>query len=451
MRKEDSFRRVRAGVVVGAAVLGLVVAAGCGGKSNDCHNMPLATVLVGQTSFAGNKANAGAAVSASSLASPLGGFAIAGNTGYLVDSGNNRILGFSLPLPASGAAASFALGQADLTSNLLGTGAQGGSPFGLNRPTKVSVSSDGTKLVVTDTGNNRVLIWNTPPTSNVAPNVIIGQATIDDGAAGAPSQTSLNNPTGAMIGNKKLVIVDQGNNRVLIWNTVPTANNAAANVELGQDDSTGTGFTTNIAGTLSSTTTTQTIQFTQPSDVWTDGGSLFISDTGNNRVLYWSQIPSINNTTAVAVVGQPTGFSGRNSSASSQTLNAPTGITSDGLGNLFIADTANNRVLEFGSAVPLNTTKGITATGVFGQQDFTHNAFNDDDQNGQPGDQMGKTADTNATQNTLNAPTGVFVDPSSQLFYVADRGNNRVVAYPEFSAVDGTNTDLCNGYNRITP
>ncbi|MDB5988518.1 MAG: hypothetical protein JWR16_3571 [Nevskia sp.] len=476
MRKQDSIRRASVGTTIGAwsfcasLVVGLVA---CGGSKNDCHYMSLANGLIGQTTYAGNAVNQGLAPSAATLAAPLGGLVTnaSATVGYVVDTGNNRILGYTLPQPVGTAAASFVLGQADFTGVSAGTGAHSGSPFGLASPSKVSVSDDG-KLVVTDTGNNRVLIWNIAPTSqagNVAPDVIIGQPNINstqpNQGATKPTASTLSNPTGAMLANSRLVVVDQNNNRVLIWDTTNAhfATGSAANVELGQvsDGSssinsgiyppTDPGFTTSINGNGFFNSTTGTVAFTGPADLWTEGRTLVVSDTGNNRVLFWSQLPVASNVTATAVIGQ-TQFSTTNPGVSNVLLNHPVGVFSAS-GGLFVADTSNNRVLNFGTNYLANN-KGATAIAVYGQQDFTHSSYNDDDQNGQPGNQENNQSNTNATQNTLQGASSVFVSGGN--IYVGDRGNNRIVEFPINPLIDGSNTDgnginNCNGYNPISP
>lgn len=427
--------------------------------------MALAGSLIGQTTYAGNAANAGGAVSGSTLAGPLGGLAEdAGATvAYIADTANNRVLVYtSMPIPASGATAAFALGQGTLSTTTTGFGARADSPFGLSSPSKVTVSDDG-RLIVADTGNNRVLIWNTlPKTGNVAPDIVIGQVNINsrlsNRGAAKPTASSLSNPTSAILASNQLVVVDQNNNRVLIWDATPgvLATGAAASVELGQiDDGAGSGFTTNSSGYFVSQTATQSagVQFTTPTDAWTNGSVLVVSDTGNNRVLYWSQVPVVNFTIASGVVGQTSGFSTTNPGTSSQLLNNPIGVFVSG-GALFVADTGNNRVLEYSTGWA-SVTKAYSATYIFGQEDFNHSSYNDDDQNGQPGDQNNNQSNTNATQNTMHGPSGVFVDNGGKL-WVSDRSNNRVLEFPVNSAVDGTNPNgnginNCGGYNPISP
>ena len=74
--------------------------------------------------------------------------------------------------------AELVLGQTDFltVSNNAGSSASSSSLSGPQ-----SVFSDGTKLYIADTNNNRVLIWNSNPTSNKqAADVVVGQADMDD-------------------------------------------------------------------------------------------------------------------------------------------------------------------------------------------------------------------------------------------------------------------------------
>jgi len=68
----------------------------------------------------------------------------------------------------------FTTGQAaDLILGPLGLEESGGPSF-LNHP--MGVATDGVRLFVADTCNNRVLIWNSIPTTNYAPaDVVVGQ------------------------------------------------------------------------------------------------------------------------------------------------------------------------------------------------------------------------------------------------------------------------------------
>jgi DNA-binding beta-propeller fold protein YncE len=78
------------------------------------------------------------------------------------------------------------------------------------------VYSDGTKLFVADSGNSRVLVWNTLPTSSgQAADAVIGQPDFSSSAPGR-SATQLSYPAGLVVAGGKLYIADQGNTRVLV-------------------------------------------------------------------------------------------------------------------------------------------------------------------------------------------------------------------------------------------
>lgn len=134
------------------------------------------------------------------------------------------------------------------------------------------------------------------------------------------------------------------------------------------------------------------------------GGNLYAADSQNNRILYY---PS-GSTTATKVYGQPDFFSstGNNGGLSADSLRKPARVAVDCAGNLFVTDQTNNRVLYYSSG-------STTASRVYGQLgSFTANAFN----NG------GISADS------LSFPAGAAIDSSGNM-YLPDRGNNRVLYY----------------------
>ena len=144
-----------------------------------------------------------------------------------------------------------------------------------------------------------------------------------------------------------------------------------------------------------------------PAGVTVDGsGGLYVADTANNRVLHYPE----GSTTADVVYGQGGSFSSSDqdqNGVSADSLNGPTGVTIDGSGGLYVADSANNRVLHYAAG-------STTADAVYGQG----GSFSSSDQN-----QDGVSA------GDLNGPTGVTIDGSGGL-YVADSADNRVLHYP---------------------
>ena len=321
--------------------------------------------------------------------------------------------------------------------------AHDGSPFGLNHPAKAWVDPSGSYLAVADSGNSRVLIWHPLPTANVAPTIVIGQADLGGGdsnqANAAPSASTLSNPTGVAIAGGKLVVADRGNSRVLIWNNIPAPGTFAtpADIVLGQPDNSGTTGTSATVDTFNNATQTYTLRLNLPDDAWSDGSHLLVADTGNNRVLYWSAMPTTQDQLATSVLGvDKFGDTAPPSGSAGQTGFAfPSALASDGV-DVLVADTGNNRVLRFASylAAPSNDK---AADDVFGQSTFFNVQHNDPDQNNVVGDQSVNPNTSGITAGTLYTPTGLVMLPGGQ-FWVGDSGNARMLRFAVASGVDGS-------------
>ncbi|MGH8447173.1 MAG: hypothetical protein ACREVL_18045, partial [Solimonas sp.] len=215
--------------------MALTLAACGGGGSGDDNELESAFTVIGQKTFTAQTANQGSTTpSDSSLNSPRGNTAVNDTMMFVADYANNRVLGWSSIPTSNGASADIVLGQGgDFTTKTAAT-----TQAGLAQPNGVFVNDS--YLVVADTGNNRVLIWTPVPTSSsTLPTVVIGQSSVTTATAGTGTNiaaATLNGPTAAIIAGGKLVVADRGNNRVLIWNTVPTTSGAGANLVLGQED-----------------------------------------------------------------------------------------------------------------------------------------------------------------------------------------------------------------------
>lgn len=384
-----------------AAVAVALLAACSSSKDSDDTDLESAFTVIGQSSFTASASNGGSTgASAATLNSPLGNVASNGSVMFIADTANNRVLGYNSVPSSNGASADFVLGQSDFSGKDSATTASG-----MSAPVSVFISSDN-QLVVADSQNNRVLIWKTLPThSGQAADVVVGQTSFTTRLS-ATTQTGLNYPAAAIIAGNQLLVADRNNNRVLIWDEVPAAgsNGAAADLVLGQ-----TGFTTSVHDD-------EEYSLYNPSSLWSDGYKLLVSDTSNNRVLYWSNFPQDIGASATYVIGQ-TDFSRSTAGTSASTLRSPFGITSDGSA-FYIADQGNNRVLRFDS---LPIANNASASYVYGQDSdtFTAATANDEDQD--------SVKDDNPTEKTLNGPSGVHV--AAGVLYVTDRSNNRVLLF----------------------
>ncbi|MFI4979166.1 MAG: hypothetical protein ACHQIO_02345 [Nevskiales bacterium] len=435
-----------------------------------CANEPQATSLIGQPSFTTNTPDNGG-ISGLTLGGVQGAVAVypnpanpsdaVGAVTYVADTANNRVLGFrGLPKGVNTTAASFIIGQSTASDQTPGSGPEGGNPIKLANPSKVWIATTSvhTYMTVADSGNNRILIWNTPPMGNIAPDVVLGQPDFTHASANQPNATpsavGLDHPTAAVItSGGQLVVVDKSNNRILIWNKVPAVNGTPADLEQGQvaTDATGattctanTGtagycFTTNVPNIDQFNGTTNILAMRQPSDAWTDGSNLLVTDTGNNRVLYWTSVPGTMNQLPDNLLGA-TQFGSFNPAggAGTQAFDAPWGVASNG-SSVFVGDSGNNRVMQFQAYV--NAPKnGPAASDLFGQADFIHITQNDPDANASVGNQNFNPATNGVTAGTMFSPQGLYVNAAFNILLVSDNANSRVLGFPASAGLDGTQT-----------
>ena len=270
------------------------------------------------------------------------------------------------------------------------------SETSLNRP--VGIGSDGQRLAVADWGNSRVLIYNQIPTANgAAADVVLGQSDFQSATASTDA-TGMRAPNGVFLDGQQLFVADTLNHRVLIYDSVPTSNGASADVVLGQAD-----FNSAEEQPASSTS------LLDPTAVFSDGVRLIVTDLGHNRVLIYNKIPTTNNAPPDVVVGQPD-FTTETAGSGPASLNFPRYALTDGT-RLFIADTGNNRVLVF-NQIP--TANGTPADLVLGQKDF-FSVLDPQDVSDQ------------ITAGVLALPVALAVTESSVL--VADTIHRRVVKF----------------------
>jgi len=414
-----------------------------------------ARLVIGQTTFTSQDPN-----SSDTIVGGVSGLAYAADTLFVADSNyvgaapsNNRVLlfgGLSSQLPSPTAQlpynrkcpvclgqATVVLGQPDFTTTTENFTA---SQNNVRLPT--AVASDGVHVVVADTNHNRVLIWNRIPTTNDAPaDVVVGQPDfVGSGLPpnNTPTAKSMRGPQGVWIQNGKLYVADTQNNRVLIYNQIPTSNGAAADVVLGEPN-----FTTAIQPNLAAQTTSATASnLLNPVAVSSDGFHLFVTDLGYNRILIWNSIPTANAAPADVEIGQPdmvssvanNAYSGTAATSTSDTTDQETPVlctVSNGVdgnnnptypnycnytvsfprfalaaGNrLFIADGGNDRLLVF-SQIP--TQNAQAADYIIGQIGGTVNQASD-------------------AADSLRTPMSLAWDGTN--LYVSDAYNRRITVY----------------------
>lgn len=393
--------------------------------AQDFSSGQAARALIGQTTFTSVEPGA-----SSSLIGGISGIAYGNDTLFVADSNkfgsygapdgngnptanNNRVLMFTglsnavhppgyqyslsaNPCPICLGSASLVLGQPDFNA----TNFNGVNPASMRTPT--AVATDGRVLAVADTDNNRVLIWHTMPSTMDQPaDVVLGQPNFTTAVPGN-NQTypvtakSMDGPQGLWIQNGKLFVADTSAHRILIFNSIPTANGAAADVVLGEPDFTSTPDPAKISSIVASAS-----NMISPTSVSSDGVHLFVVDLGQNRVLIWNKIPTSNNAAADVEIGQPDMVS----NISDNSYLTPANVTQDAIGN----------------------NQGLTSV-------LCQSTGNDDD---------GTALFPNQCEKTLSFPREVLA--AGGRLFVADGGNDRVLIYNSIPTANAVAADIVIG------
>jgi sugar lactone lactonase YvrE len=217
-------------------------------------------------------------------------------------------------------------------------------------------------------------------------NTIAGNGTAGySGDSGPATSAELNGPYGLVEdAADNLYVAEPGNNRI-------------------RKIAGGTGIITTFAGDGTAgysgdNDAATSAELNLPAGVAVDSaGNLYIADTGNNVI----RKVNMSGTITTVAGNNAEGYSGDGGQATNATLYAPSGVAVDSTGNLYIADTDNNRVRMVAAATGIITT--IAGTGT-----------------------AGYTGDNGAaTSATLNKPAAV-VEGSTNLLYIVDTGNNAV-------------------------
>lgn len=196
-----------------------------------------ADILIGQPDFSREGRNAKGDVGAATLNVPTG-VAASGGVLAVADAWNHRVLLWHGYPQESNRPADVVLGQADFRGGQANRGADAARADTLNWCYGVSILRG--RLFVADTGNRRVLVWDTIPTTNGTPaDLVMGQhdfTTRDESAGAESGPLGMRWPHGIALAGKTLLVSDAGNNRVMAWRRVPAANGAACDFVFGQSD-----------------------------------------------------------------------------------------------------------------------------------------------------------------------------------------------------------------------
>ena len=340
------------------------------------------------------------------------------------------------------------LSDLNFIKTLVGTGTKGyngdgidGTKAQLNDPVDLAVDREG-NIYIADNSNHRLrkLTISTGLISTVAGTLVAGYNGDDIDATTA----SLNTPEGVGVDLAGNVYIADTLNHRLRKVTVSTG-------KITTIAGTGVSFGTPVDGILATKST-----LARPSSVAVDTeGNIYIADSANHR------IRKVSGSTGIITTVAGTGVSGYNQdgiAATTATLSFPLAVAVDASGNIYIADTFNNRLRKVTLSTGIITT--IAGTGITGFNadridattsrlynprgvavDRLGNVFIADSENYRIRKVIvstgiittiagtgiaGFTGDgVNATSATLNYVTGIAVDAADN-FYIADTFNHRI-------------------------
>jgi|GEM_PF-2112237 len=272
-------------------------------------------------------------------------------------------------------------------------------PIQLSSPAGVAVDPKTGDLYIADSGNNRVhrvvadtmtrRIGVSSTIITVAGNGIAGFS----GDGGTSNLASLNNPTGVAVDSSgNVLIADSGNNR--IRKALPAKIDTKGVVTYGN-------ISTLAGDGTPSTLTVFGIALSPAS------GDLYIADSGNNRILKMTATGTLTTIAGNGVAG----YAGAGGRASRAQLDQPSGVATDGI-NLYVADTMNHciRMISLATGVITtragNSTAGLTANPVIPAPAPLYPVID-------------------TVLAPLSYPMGVNVSATGDV-YIADTANNRI-------------------------
>jgi sugar lactone lactonase YvrE len=236
-------------------------------------------------------------------------------------------------------------------------------------PTGVAVDSGG-NIYVADAGSDTI--------RTISGTIVAGVSGLVGSTDGAAATAHFFKPSGiAVDASGTLYVSDTGNDTIrTISADGVVATLAGSPEQVGSADGTGS-----------------SARFNSPLGIAVDsGGNIYVADSGNQTVR--KVTPSGTVSTLAGSPGQSGSADGTGSAAR---FKNPSGIAVDSAGNVYVADTGNDTVRRISPSGATTTVAGMAA------QSGSANGF-------------GSAA-------TFNAPTGVVVDSSGNVF-VADTGNN---------------------------
>ena len=250
------------------------------------------------------------------------------------------------------------------------------------------IIQSGTTLYITDRSSNSLRSIDTTTArvgTLVKGNIIGGHANGAGEAAGASTtQARFNAPLGVAAADAgTLYVADSSNHRI----RRVAIGAAAAATQVSDFAGSGTQGHANAAGTAA--------QFNNPVGIAIGGTTLYVSETGNQRI----RAIDIASGAVSDLAGSTAGHA--NGTGAAARFNSPGGLAISG-DTLYVADINNQRIRAVD--IPSGVVSDVAGSGTAGYAD-------------------GAGADAR-----FSSPTGIAVNETGTTLYVADRGNHRIRA-----------------------
>jgi uncharacterized protein (TIGR03437 family) len=430
-------------------------------------NGAFADIVIGQndlfSTIAQGPGRSGSTLPSSGLTDPMGMAVDANGSLYVIDAGNNRILRFPKPFAQTGGQfPDLVLGQQNFSSSTANSGGVSATTLSFQPGGNISqafMKFDASgNLWVADVGNQRVLRYPasvlTAGNNGTAADLVLGQPDFSTNALTVPydatSTSVLNYPTG--------IAFDQSGGRLYVTESQPTPATGGAirsRILVFQPPYASNKPAQRIIGTVTSNNPVQPpiISASQLSsgagDVFNINDNIAVADPGNNRILVYPSFQSFTADTltqsAQVVIGQFDANGAQdfnigkandgNPDPNSSTLQNPVDATFapaawspsvDSSGELYIADTSNNRVIVM-PVIPNSSTLGFnSAVRLLGQVQFSEQSAN-----------YIEGREFQFSNNSGAADGGIALDNTSNPphLYVADTYNNRILCFVDSRSV----------------
>ncbi|KAG2388905.1 hypothetical protein C9374_000344 [Naegleria lovaniensis] len=282
----------------------------------------------------------------------------------------------------------------DFISGIITTVAGGGSSreensaaidWQLTSPVSVHVSPDNSAVYIVDQCSVKKVLVSTGNLTTIAGLNAQYRSCGYDGEGLATSR-KVNRPMDVALytpsnGEHQLYIADANNNRV-------------------RKVSLTSGMMTTVVGGVGDGGLAVNARLFFPRSVFSSSmdGSIYIADSGNNRIRKINESTGIIET--IAGIGTA-GYNGDFSDATSAMLNAPNGVVVSKLGEVYIADSQNHRIRKIFTNGTIITIAGTGTAGYNGDQ-------------------------IRAIDSQLNYPTSLLLSKTEKYLWIADTNNHRI-------------------------